>query len=158
MSSISATARFFISFLEQFTSAELPASNNRNVTNDLFAKSIKLNSATTPAATKGWAAKLAGNQTLDFTALTRTVGQTVNANGLKLQAILVHNLDAANPVVIAKGAANGYAFNGATGNETIPPAGSFQKYFAGGLTAIDATHKTLDITAVGDYQIILIFG
>jgi hypothetical protein len=61
-------------------------------------------------------------------------------------------------VVIAKGASNGYAFNGAAGDQTIPPGGSVQVFLNDGLVDIDGTHKTLDITAVGEFQIILVFG
>jgi hypothetical protein len=158
MSAISAIIRFYTAFNEVFTAAEIPASSNRSVNNDQFNRTIKLSASSTPAATKGWAGVFTGNQTLDFSALARTVGPTVNATGLKLQAILVNNLDATNPMTIAKGAANGYAFNGAAGNKVITPNGSWQEYFAGGLAAIDGTHKTIDITATGDFQVILIFG
>ena len=158
MSTISATLRFYLSFVEQFSAAEMPASSGRSISNDQFGQAFKLAAGSTPPAAKGWAGQLTGNQTLDFTALARTIGPTVNATGLKLQAILVNNLDDANPLVIAKGAVNGYAFNAAAGNKTIVAGGSYQEFFNDGLADVDATHKTFDITATGDFQILLVFG
>lgn len=166
MSTISATCRFFLTFLESFTAAEMPSSGNRAITNDQFNSTQKLSAATTPPAAKGWGDDLSGTQTLDLTALARTVGPTVDATGLKLQALLINNLSPTATLNVAKGAANGYAINGAAGDFTIPPGGSLQMFFNDGLADIDATHKTLDLTVtpagsgteVEDFEAIFIFG
>jgi hypothetical protein len=158
MSTISGNQRFILQTTESFTAVELPELGEQKLTYDAFNKSVTLSPTTTPPATKSWAKKLTGSQTLDLTALTRTLGATVNATGLRLQSILVNNLSTTDNVVIAKGVSNGYAFNGAAGNKTIVAGGSFMEFFNDGLTDIDATHKTLDITAVGDFQIILVCG
>lgn len=166
MSTIEATLRNYLSFQEKFTAAEMPASRNRSITNDQFNQTKTLKASTTPAATKGWAGEKTGTQTLDLTALTRTVCPTVDASGLKLQAMQIVNLSTTATLSIAKGASNGYAINGASGNYVIPPSGSLLVYFAGGLGAVGPTAKTIDCTVtpagsgteVQDFTVSLIFG
>lgn len=166
MSAIAATLRFGLSVLETFTAAEMPASKNRTVTDDGFNTTVNLGAATTPPGTKGWAALLSGTQTIDATALTRTVGPAINATGLRLQALLVNNLSTTATVSLAKGSSNGLPFNGASGGLVVPPSGSALLYFADGLADVAAGAKTIDITVtpagsgteVLNFQIQLVFG
>ena len=166
MSTISATQKFSLSVLETFTEAELPSAKNRGLLSDQFGSSIRLDAASAPAATKAWAAALDGSQTIDLTALARTVGAAVNATGLRLQMLLLNNLSGTATLLLDKGASNGYAINAAAEGLTLPPGGSVQLYFADGLVDVDATHKTLDATVtkagsgteVEDFEIQLVFG
>jgi len=158
MSTISATLRFALSVLETFTEVEMPASKNRTITDDQFGSTVKLDAASTPAATKAWAAKLTGSQTIDLTNLARSVGPTVNATGLKLQMLLLQNLSTAGSLDVAVGATNGYAINGSGGHVIVPLGGSCQQYFADALADVDSTHKTLDVVVTGDFQIQMVFG
>ena len=165
MSTITATVRFFASFVEKFSEAEVPSSNNRSFTNDLFNSNMNISPTTTPPASKAWADELIGNQTLDLTALTRLVGPTVDATGLKLQAILINNLDASDPLIVAAGVTNGYdlscdagSSSSAAGEKTVAPGGNYLEFFNDALADVAADAKTLEITAPGDFQIMLIFG
>ena len=166
MSTISATQRFGLSVMEAFSEAELPAAKNRTLVDDQFGSSVKLDADTTPPATKAWSAKLTSTQTLDLTALTRSVGATVNATGLRLQMLLLNNLSATATLMIDKGASNGYPINGAAEGLVVPPSGLAQLYFADGLADVAAGAKTLDLTVtpagsgteVEDFEIQLVFG
>lgn len=166
MSTITATQRFALAVLEAFTAVELPASNNRSLNNDQFNKTVTLSATTTPPGTKGWAAKLTSSQTINLAALTRSVGPTIDATGLRLQMVLVNNLSTTATLAIDKGASNGYPINGAAGGQVIPPGGSWQAYFADGLADVAAGARTLDATVtpagsgteVEDFEIIMVFG
>lgn len=98
-----------------------------------------------------------GTYTVDVTSLQGSNG-TLNATAKKLVAIAIANpVGSAGDVNVATGASNGY---------TIPqplkvkPGGFLVEYFAANLTAVDSTHKTLDVTGTtGDTpEIALIFG
>lgn len=160
MSTISATQRFSLSVAETFTEDEMPAAGSRTVINNQFNSTKKLNATSTPPGTKAWAAKFTGDQSIDLTALTRSVGPTVDASGLKLQMLLLNNLSESATLTIVEGAANGYAINGASGAYLLPPEAKIQSYFADALAEIDGTHKTLDITITAgqQYEIQLVFG
>ena len=160
MTTVNTTQNFDLTATETFTEAEMPALANRQFQYKEFSANKSLNAATTPAATKVYAEKLSGSQTLDLTALTRSIGAVVNATALRLQQIQISNLSTSATIVIAKGATNGYAFNGAAGDKAILPSGHYAEYFHDGLTDIDATHKTLDITGTTGqyYNVVMIFG
>ena len=157
---ISATQRFSLSAVETFTVDEMPAAGNRTVTNNQFNSTVRLNAGSAPAATKAWSGKLAGNQTLDLTALARTVGETVDATGLKLQMLLLNNLSESASLMIAEGASNGYAINGASGVYIVPPGAKLQTYYADSLADVAAGVKTLDITITAgeQFEVQLVFG
>jgi len=138
----------------------MPAIGNRSVTSNQFNFTKKLNASSTPPGSASWADALSGDQTLDFTALSRSIGEDVDATGLKLQMLLLNNLSASATLTLAKGASNGYAVNGAAGSLVCPPGGSVQYFFNDALEDVDATHKTLDltITAGEEFEIQLVFG
>jgi hypothetical protein len=166
MSTIAAAFRAVLEFAETFSTVELPAVGNRTITNNKFNAGVKLDATTTPPGAKGYAAKLAGTQTLDLTALARTSGGTIDATGLKLQAILVNNLSTTATLSISKGVSDGYAFNGASGNYVVPPEGTQLVFFNDALGDVGAGAKNLTFTVtpagsgteVEDFELILIFG
>jgi hypothetical protein len=162
MSTITSRQRFQTTIAETFSAEELPAiaAASRALSYDQFNGNVVLGPSTTPPATKAWTGILAGDQTLDLTALSRAVGNDVDATGLKLRQILVNNLSASAVLTIAPGASDPYEFNGTGGEKAIPAGGKYQEYFADGLGAVGPTHKTLDITiaAAQTYQIALVFG
>ncbi|HEY1600767.1 MAG TPA: hypothetical protein VGG64_14255 [Pirellulales bacterium] len=98
-----------------------------------------------------------GGYTIDTTAAQGTNG-TINANGKKLLGVVISNPAAsAGDVQIATGGSNGYVLPQPV---KVKPGGFAFEWFASGLTAIDGTHKTLDITATdGDTPMVgLLFG
>lgn len=121
-----------------------------------------LSSSTTPAVTAhavGQQALTAGAATIDLTALTGLNGVAVSLSGLKPRAILLENpADNANPITIAKGAANGYTGFGASYSETLQPGQKVLKRLGAAGTAVSGTVKTLDISGTGaqalKYQIV----
>lgn len=112
--------------------------------------SLVLNDTSTPPVTAMGVAQVnmtAGAATLDLTAIATTDGRTVNLNALKVRTVKITALGTnANPVTVAKGAANGYTGFGASFSETVRVGGETVKYDGGNGVAVDATHKTLDLT------------
>jgi len=110
-----------------------------------------LNSTTTPAVSKvaaGAAAMTAGLATIDLTALTGLDGTSRTLNALKVVLAKFKN-PGANPITIAKGAANGYTGFGSAFSHTIPPGGTASFNLSTGGVAVDGTHKTLDVSGTG---------
>jgi hypothetical protein len=100
-----------------------------------------------------------GIGTIDLTNVQQLgISPNVNFTGMKLRAIQVF-ADAANthPISIATGATYGYTQAG-----TIGPlnAGGHATHYLPGTTAVDATHKTLDVTGTGaeGLEVHLVFG
>ena len=72
-----------------------------------------------------------------------------DANGLKLQTIMITNPSGNNPITIGEGASNGYPIWGAS-NDVIYPAATDQgTKFSDSLPDVSATDKTIDITGTG---------
>ncbi|HEY4760951.1 MAG TPA: hypothetical protein VIH42_10265 [Thermoguttaceae bacterium] len=160
MSTITSAQSFDTTVTETFTAQEMPATSNRQIQYNQFNETVNLNAGSTPPATKVYAELLEGDQTLDFTSLARSFGADINATGLKLQQIQIYNTSDTATLVVAKGASNGYPFNGAAGNKTILPGARWSEFFNDGLADIDGTHKNIDITITEgeEYQIVLVFG
>ncbi len=121
-----------------------------------------LTSATTPNVTahaNGSKALTAGSGSLDLTALTGINGAAVSLDGLKPRAILLENPAAnANPITVAKGAANGYTGLGSAFSQVLQPGQKVIIDLGTAGTAVSSTVKVLDLTGTGtqalNYQII----
>jgi hypothetical protein len=100
-----------------------------------------------------------GAATLDLTALTQVgLATTVNATGMKLRAIQVlADAANANPISVGTGGTNGYDQVGVLSNIK---AGDLETRISNSVTAIDGTHKTLDIAGTGSQgcTIHMVFG
>ena len=160
MSTVTSTQNFNLIGTETFTADEMPASSMRQIQYNQFVSASNLNSGSTPPAAKAYAERLDGSQMLDLTALVRTFGAALNASGLKLQQIQLVNESSTVSVNVAAGSSNGYAFNGAAGDKTIPAGGKWAEFFNDALHDVDATHKVLQITGTTGqkYSLIMIFG
>ncbi len=144
------------------TTSTNPASSSTTLTSTL-ASNKSLGPSTSQPVTKQWSGQvtlIAGVASLDLTALTRDVGATVNADGLRLLALKVQG-DAANtsPVTLKPGATNGYDNFGlglsvkANDEILVGPLNA--------ATAVDGTHKTLDLAsamAAAKVTILMTFG
>lgn len=119
----------------------------------LFSKSLNANSAATPPGdvTEAWSGNkvmTAGAATIDLTSLTQVgLSSAVSLSGLKIRAIQIL-APAANAaaITVAPGASNGYTQIGTVG--PIKPGGSALLILPG-TSAVDGTHKNLDISGTG---------
>jgi hypothetical protein len=142
-----------------YSAAELPAASNRTFGFNGFNTNVSLDGTTTPPITKYWGKKLAGNQSLDLTALVPDLGTTINGTGLKVQAIRINNLSATNSVTVSNAVANPYSLN--AGNPLVVPAGgTLVLLFNDKLADVAAGAKAIEIAATAgqDYQIELWLG
>ncbi len=86
--------------------------------------------------------------TIDLKAL-QTLANVVDADGQRVVFLRIYNPNAADDIVISKGAANGYPINGATGDFTIEPGQTLMKDFAKMGATISSTVKDIDWTNGG---------
>ena len=91
-----------------------------------------------------------GNATIDLRALIAAAGSVIDGNGLKVKFIKLRgNAANANAIVVVPGASNGYNLFGTTFKVTLEPTQEILAYLANAAVAIDATHKTIDLTGTG---------
>ena len=117
-------------------------------------QSRTLTASSTPAATAGSVfrqAMTAGAATIDLRAIPTVNSGTIDGNGKKVRVLRLSAPGTnANPITITPGASNGLNVFGATGEITLNPGDTVQLEPAtAGATAIDATHKTLDLAGTG---------
>lgn len=154
---IDVKALFHCTVTQVWAAADLPSCGDRTVVHNQFNDTVVLDADSTPPATQNYAVKLTGNQSLDLTSLTPDLGAVINATGLKVQMVKLNNLDAANAVTIADGAPDPYSLNG-TASIVIPGGGKAQLYYHDKLADVAAGAKDIDITATGDYELMIVLG
>jgi len=157
MSAINQTLVFKATVVETFTAAEAPSASDRQITHSNFDETKTLNATSTPPGAQVYTKELTGNQSLDFTALVKDLGDTIDCTGLKLQSILLNNTSSSNTVTWADGGANPYSVNGGA-SKVIQAGGKWQEFFNDKLDDVAAGAKAVDITATDSYQIVLVFG
>jgi len=112
-----------------------------------------LKSDTSPPVTCGalfQQALAAGVATIDLTALDGFNDKVVNGTGLRVQLLRVRNpATNANPISIAKGAANGYDGLGAAFGVTLAPGAEVTILTNDAGSDIGSGNKTLDLTGTG---------
>ena len=111
-----------------------------------------LNSSSTPPVTMTsyqTYTMTAGAFIIDLRALLGVNDEVQDANGLKLQTIIIRNKSGNNAITIGEGATNGYPIWGA-GNDLIVPADSeMGMNFNETLADVSATDKTIDVAGTG---------
>jgi hypothetical protein len=142
-----------------FSAAERPGSSSLARSGGAFDANLSLSATSTPPVTKSWTKQLTGSQNLDLTNLVHEEGDTVDASGLKLQSLRVHNNSVANTVTVDDGVTNAYQLNGGDAY-LVPAGGDLMVAFNDKLADVDATHKNLAITATAGqtYNIEMTFG
>ena len=86
---------------------------------------------------------------IDLRALLGVNDEVQDANGLKLQTIIIRNPSGNNPITIGEGATNGYPIWGA-GNDLIVPADSeIAMTFNETLADVAAADKDIDVAGTG---------
>lgn len=165
--SINATMAVSLQCQKQVTSSADPTATPTNLGLDLSviapgAFRANWTPSSTPDGTDAWSGQVAlsaGAATIDLTNLTQAnLSTVVNATGKKIRAICVlADANNANVIAIGTGASNGY-----TGIGTISAlnAGDIALHTGQGSTAIDGTHKTLDLAGTGSQilNILIVFG
>ncbi len=154
--SVTATVRFGMSTTE-ILDINVDGSTSPSIIHDAFDKSFALDAAGTGSTgpiTDVYAdtiALIAGAHTLDLTAIPQSGGGTLDATGLKVQAIRFENLSTnTNLMTIDDGASNGYNILGAAlGHVTIHPGAIFQMYFHDKLDNIAAADAEIDFGGTG---------
>lgn len=96
-----------------------------------------------------------GAKTIDLTAFLGTYNRTIDGTGKKLRIVRFQNNSAASAMTIGKGAANGYDLWGGAAALTVPAGCAVEMIFQDKLPAIDASHKTIDISGAGTDQFAL---
>ena len=139
------------------TAAEDPASGGATKSYRGLDKRLACNATSTPPVTQAYVEYLSGNQTLDLTALVRTGLATLNATGLKLQAIEIVNLSTTNTVTVANGDTSAYALQGGQ-SIVVQPGGFALMQFYDKLADVAAGVKNIKITATDTYLLGMVFG
>lgn len=129
------------------------------VTHSAFDESGTLNAGSTPAGTKTANFILTlttGAATIDLTNLSGLNGAVVTGLALKIQIIRIKNLGA-NAMTFVAGASNGYVL---ASTIVVPPSGVAMIYGAGGMAAVGASTKNIDVSGTGSQtaEITIIFG
>jgi hypothetical protein len=159
MSTIQATVNWTTTIAESFTAAELPAIGALTIVQKANNSVERLNAASTPPVTKAYSEVLTGTQTLDLTALVRSLGATLDCTGLRLQYIRLVNLSLTNYVEIEDGASNPYQLFAGQKVRVLAKA-PYQQGFVDGLADVAAGAKLLKFTATAaqTYHVELLFG
>ena len=111
-----------------------------------------LNASSTPPvsmASYQQYALVAGALTIDLRALLGVNDEVQDANGLKLQTIVIRNPTSNNPITVTTGATNGFPLFGGTNSVVIPAGSTIGFYVPEGLADVSATDKTIDIAGTG---------
>lgn len=147
--------------VEALSSTEIPIVGATNLNLAAFSKKHALNASSTPPLTKMYGERItsSGADTKDLTALTRTLLATLDATGLKLQALILINNSTTNTVTIADGDSNPYAINSAAAI-VVPAGGELYMYFNDKLADVDGTHKNIKFTGTSGqtYDLLMCFG
>ena len=161
--SIVANIQSFLTIVETLTQGSASVANIRH---DAYNTTTRLTASTTPAVSKFsafLATMVAGELTVDCTALTGTNGAAVNANGLKLVAALFNNLSTTRSLVIEAGATNGLNIFGSSGKVIVPPGGIEMFYAKSGGATVGGSAKNIKLSDNGSggtdtAEVILVFG
>lgn len=113
---------------------------------------INLNSASdTPVTMTSYQnyTMTAGAFTIDLRALLGVNDESQDANGLKLQTIIIRNPTGNGPITVTTGASNGFPLFGGTNDMIIPAGATLGFYVPEGLTNVAAADKEIDISGTG---------
>ena len=159
---ISATMNQVLKVMETLGNSDPTVAQNPSYQGNLGLSSQRYDAGTTPDGTAYWSGHVnlvAGALSIDLTSLLQVAtGFTKDMTGLKLrefQCIADHTNS--NPMSIGTGATNGYAELGTLSNLK---ADSAVMRHCVGASAVDGTHKTLDLAGVGTdgMSILMVFG
>jgi len=146
---VKATLNFGMLCTEVLDAAIVPGANAPTVIHNKFETKITLDGASTPPVSfvSEQAIASSASGTIDFTSLPTTQGART-AVPLKLRGLRIVN-NGTHLFSLAVGGTNGYAIGGSAINvqpKSVAGPGCIEVFFADGLLASDATHKTLDYT------------
>lgn len=155
-------------YLSQLTVIEtlavgVPAASTPSITHSGYNTTEKLNSSSTPAATKAVAnsyAMTAGAKTLDLTALVGTNGATVDGTGLDVVAFKVINPAGNSALVVKFGASNPYLFGADAAWRHTLKAGDELLLLGRTNPTIGSGAKNIDFSGTGteSFQVVIVMG
>lgn len=117
-----------------------------------------------------WRVALADNEaTIDLTDLTAINGAPLDATGLKLRLLVVHNgrsvggtlfADNEGALTLSPGVVSGYAPFGAAQSLTLPVGASLALHLADGAPTVGSSARLIDCTGSGtdQFDLLLVFG
>jgi len=166
---VTARISFQVTALEELGATNTPSAPaaSRRVTHSDFNFSPTTNPLTAssdPPVSKvaGFLVTLADSAgEIDLTALTGTNGATVDATGLRLQALLIEAASDNSAVVnIAPGAANGYDLFGASGSVDIAAGAAIAAFLNDAGSNVGASECILDLAGTtGDVvNVLMVLG
>lgn len=91
----------------------------------------------------------AGAFIIDLRVLLGVGDEVQDANGLKLQTIVIRNPTGNNTITVGEGATNGFPLFGASNDVEIPADSELGFHIPEGVTNVSATDKTIDIAGTG---------
>lgn len=149
--SYAVTVKGLVTTVETLTNGDLAAT--QTLVHTGYDDTASLDADSSPAVTKvayQSTAMSTGAATLDLTSLTLN-SLSVTLSGLHLRVVKVKAPTTNSAAVtVAKGASNGLTALGSAFSVTLQPGAWFELYDPSGLAAaVDATHKTLDVTGTG---------
>lgn len=91
-------------------------------------------------------ALVAGALTIDLRALLGVGDESQDANGLKLQTIVIRNPSGNNIITLGEGAVNGFPLFGAGKSVDFPGDSEMGFHIPEGVVNVSATDKTIDVS------------
>lgn len=158
--SISARIQMNLTVTETLSGDALQAA--ANVVHDAFNKGATLSASSAVPATNVYAdeiALVAGAKSIDLTSLPALTG-TLDATGLKVQAIKFINPAGNSDITFSEGAANGYALLGSSWSLTLKAGQEAQFYLNDAAPDVATADRTIDVAGTGTetFKIILVVG
>lgn len=92
---------------------------------------------------------VAGAVTIDLRALLGVGDESQDADGLKLQTIVIRNPSGNNAITVTTGATNGFPLFGGTNSVIIPADSELAFHVPEGLVNVSATDKDIDVSGTG---------
>lgn len=162
---MSVTANYVSTLTVTEVLGNIPLANpsESSIVHDQLNRTVSMSATTTVVASVVVAetfALTAGAATIDLTALTGTNSKTVDATGLKLQAIKAYNAVGNSAFTLKAGATNPYLAFGTAWSITLNADCEIMAYLAGTAPAVGGTAKTIDLAGTGTQAIklMLVFG
>ncbi len=90
-----------------------------------------------------------GAVTIDLRAILGVGDESQDANGLKLQTIIIRNPSGNNAITVTTGATNGFPLFGGTNSLVMPGDSEFAFHVPEGLVNVSATDKDIDVSGTG---------
>jgi hypothetical protein len=159
---VSVTYRADLTVVETIGATPALSSADQTITHNALNRTIPLTASSTPDAELVAETRVtltAGAATIDLTAIPTNRGGTIDGTGKKVRAFKFRapSDNTGGAISVAAGASNGLAMAGSDFKYNVGIDCEVQGYLKDTSTAIDATHKTLDLAGTGTDALDVIF-